>query len=108
MGQKDGEKWTAAVDLQPTIHKSDRLLDVKWRSDIRESGNVRRNARQQPTCSPVYRCPSSCRTYWLGIDAEFEQLLGVGAANFYPIRFTDTGRVEPVRRMVHILERPVG
>ena len=29
MGQKDGEKWTAAVDLQPTIPKSDRLL--KWR-----------------------------------------------------------------------------
>ena len=28
MGQKDGEKWTAAVDLQPTIRKSDRLLDL--------------------------------------------------------------------------------
>ena len=26
MGQKGGEKWTAAVDLQPTIPKSDRLL----------------------------------------------------------------------------------
>ena len=26
MGQKSGEKWTAAVDLQPTIPKSDRLL----------------------------------------------------------------------------------
>ena len=26
IGQKDGEKWTAAVDLQPTIPKSDRLL----------------------------------------------------------------------------------
>ena len=26
MGQKDGEKWTAAVDSQPTFHKSDRLL----------------------------------------------------------------------------------
>jgi len=25
MGQKDGEKWTAAADLQPTISKSDRL-----------------------------------------------------------------------------------
>ena len=25
MGQKYGEKWTAAVDLQPTIPKSDRL-----------------------------------------------------------------------------------
>ena len=29
MGQKDGEKWTAAVDLQPTIPKSDRLL-ARW------------------------------------------------------------------------------
>ena len=27
MGQKDGEKWTAAVDLQPTISKPDWLLD---------------------------------------------------------------------------------
>ena len=26
MGQEDGEKWTAAADLQPTISKSDRLL----------------------------------------------------------------------------------
>ena len=26
MGQKDGEKWTAAVGLQPAIPKSDRLL----------------------------------------------------------------------------------
>jgi len=25
MGQEDGEKWTAAVDLQPAISKSDRL-----------------------------------------------------------------------------------
>ncbi len=28
MGQEDGEKWTAAVDLQPTSPKSDRLLVV--------------------------------------------------------------------------------
>ena len=26
MGQKDGEKWGAAADLQPTTPKSDRLL----------------------------------------------------------------------------------
>jgi hypothetical protein len=26
MGQKDGEKWTAAVDLQPALPKSDSLL----------------------------------------------------------------------------------
>jgi len=29
MGQEGGEKWTAAVDLQQTIPKSDRLLDAK-------------------------------------------------------------------------------
>jgi hypothetical protein len=29
MGQKDGEKWTAAVDLPPTLSKSDRLLETK-------------------------------------------------------------------------------
>ena len=28
MGQKDGEKWTAAVDSQPTLPKPDRLLAV--------------------------------------------------------------------------------
>ncbi len=27
IGQKDGEKWAAAVDLQPAISKSDRLLE---------------------------------------------------------------------------------
>ena len=27
MGQEAGEKWTAAVNLQPTLPKSDRLLD---------------------------------------------------------------------------------
>jgi len=31
MGQKDGEKWTAAADLQPTISKSDRLLGYRRR-----------------------------------------------------------------------------
>jgi len=27
MGQRDGEKWTAAVDSQPTLPKPDRLLE---------------------------------------------------------------------------------
>ncbi len=37
MGQKDGEKWTAAVDLQPTIPKPDRLLAVKqWQTLLGE------------------------------------------------------------------------
>ena len=30
MGQKDGEKWIAAADLQPTFPKSDRLLDIAY------------------------------------------------------------------------------
>ncbi len=30
MGQKDGEKWTAAADLQPTISTSDSLLSHNW------------------------------------------------------------------------------
>jgi hypothetical protein len=29
MGQKDSTKWTTAVDLQPTISKSDSLLGAK-------------------------------------------------------------------------------
>ncbi len=28
MGQEDGEKWTAAVDLQPATPKPDSLLDA--------------------------------------------------------------------------------
>ena len=28
MGQEAGEKWTAAVNLQPTLPKSDRLLEI--------------------------------------------------------------------------------
>ena len=29
MGQKDGEKWTAAANLQPTIPKPDRLPGLR-------------------------------------------------------------------------------
>jgi hypothetical protein len=42
MGQKDGEKWTAAVDLQPAISKSDSLLntnDLETEPVPRESSN---------------------------------------------------------------------
>ena len=35
MGQKDGEKWTAAVDLQPTLPKSDRLLKACFMNTTR-------------------------------------------------------------------------
>ena len=37
MGQKDGEKWTAAVDLQPTIPKSDRLLASRSGASLPDS-----------------------------------------------------------------------
>jgi len=33
-GQEGGEKWTAAVDLQPTIPRSHRLLGVTLEADI--------------------------------------------------------------------------
>ena len=46
MGQKDGEKWTAAADLQPTYPKSDRLLDIA-------KGNIRVNV----VCPAVIRTP---------------------------------------------------
>ena len=35
MGQKDGEKWTAAANLQPTLPKSGRLLGARWTSDAK-------------------------------------------------------------------------
>jgi hypothetical protein len=34
MGQKDGEKWTAALGLQPTFPKSDSLLVVQVGSAV--------------------------------------------------------------------------
>jgi len=37
MGQKDGEKWTAAVTSQPTLPKSDRLLGFINRRRARAS-----------------------------------------------------------------------
>ena len=41
MGQKDGKKWTAAVNLEPTISKSDRLLEAQ-NDVIRTHQEVRR------------------------------------------------------------------
>ena len=41
MGQKDGEKWTAAVDSQPTFHKSDRLLGVYQPPDATTATEVK-------------------------------------------------------------------
>jgi hypothetical protein len=38
MGPKAGEKWTAAAVLQPTLPKSDRLLDATVDADYQPSG----------------------------------------------------------------------
>ena len=40
MGQKDGEKWTAAVDLQPTFPKSDGLLGTGPRGRVGYGGAI--------------------------------------------------------------------
>ena len=49
MGQKAGEKWTAAVNLQPTIPKSDRLLDAAAQPllELREMAERRLRAADQ-------------------------------------------------------------
>ena len=41
IGQKDGKKWTAAVNLEPTISKSYRLLEAQ-NDVIRTHQEVRR------------------------------------------------------------------
>ncbi|WP_158637006.1 hypothetical protein [Extensimonas vulgaris] len=43
MGQEDGKKWAAAAHSQPTIPKSDSLLDVQRRNSAaaRSDGNQR-------------------------------------------------------------------
>ena len=46
MGQKDGEKWTAAVDLQPTIPKSDRLLGIEMLDVSQRTDNPRELAME--------------------------------------------------------------
>ena len=40
IGQKDGKKWAAAVDLQPTISKSDRLLASETAESAQEEHNA--------------------------------------------------------------------
>ena len=63
MGQKDGEKWTAAADFQPTISKSDRLLgsNAGTRAALRPplptiAGNVPPLHALPPGCPFAGRC----------------------------------------------------
>ncbi len=60
MGQEGGEKWTAAADLQPTLPKSDRLLDAPFGqiisrafSDLYEFFHLTRHLAATPQ-----QCPS--------------------------------------------------
>lgn len=63
MGQKDGKKWTAAADLQPTISKSDRLLgsNASTRAALRPplptiAGSVPSLQALPPGCPFAGRC----------------------------------------------------
>ena len=47
MGQKDGEKWTAAVDSQPTLPKPDRLLALSDWYRLEENGQL--SERKDPS-----------------------------------------------------------
>lgn len=55
MGQKDGEKWTAAVNLQPTISKSDRLLGAASQA-VREYDKTQQR-RQKSFSNGSYLAP---------------------------------------------------
>ena len=48
MGQKDGRKWTAAVDSQPTIAKSDRLLAIMVAAPYRPPAGLDAGQRKRP------------------------------------------------------------
>ena len=41
MGQEADEKWTAAVNLQPTLPKPDRLLDTGYPDSTHFSHSIR-------------------------------------------------------------------
>ncbi len=60
MGQKDGEKWTAAVDSQPALPKSDRLLGAPARSPARQAPHTDPNRTPMPTTiSPTISPPKA-------------------------------------------------
>ena len=46
IGQKDGEKWATAVDLQPAISKSDRLLGACANTNLDEARRLRDKAER--------------------------------------------------------------
>ncbi len=73
MGQKDGKKWTAAADLQPTISKSDRLLALHPASarHKRDIGNFRIPYNRAASSSATGRVtsPSTVDTATLAVTS---------------------------------------
>ena len=53
IGQKDGKKWAAAVDLQPTIRKSDRLLGERRRHSCSYGNDEQRRMAEKDTISCI-------------------------------------------------------
>ena len=60
MGQKDGEKWTAAVDSQPTLPKPDRLLVLQCQ--------VRLSDRVGRWCGEELLVVAPATTKWAAAD----------------------------------------
>ena len=81
MGQKDGEKWTAAVDLQPTIPKSDRLL--AWLADKLRPFAAEKAVDIQNTLTEftASACVTGVRSY--GKESNELIVCGGGAFNSY-------------------------
>jgi len=87
MGQKDGEKWTAAVDLQPTIPKSDRLLNAKlnYEPNVMQSFLVQ---AKQRGITPL--------------EALYDHLAGGDGSHliYFPIFNYNSGSLDAVRQML--------
>ena len=66
MGQKDGEKWTAVVDLQPTFPESDRLLNAL--TALRDSC-LQPQPAQRPLFTAIVQCLLSLNTLKEPVDA---------------------------------------
>jgi len=69
MGQKDGEKWTAAVDSQPTLPKSDRLLVPSGAVAATEIARVvpKHRRDEEPHMRPVRCQPRTLRSSGSGM-----------------------------------------
>ncbi len=82
MGQKDGEKWTAAGDSQPTLPKSDRLLEVEtllqWleaRGYLNDARFVEVRLRARQSRFGNLRIQHELRQHGVTLDADSHQAL---------------------------------